>query len=72
MSRVGRNCLLQVSASYKLRLSVGSVKTPVLQGNLGEAERGVYGGLPADARSLFSVPEDEVISEQHPRRGSKR
>ena len=58
---MGRTCLLQVSASYSMRLSMGDVKTTFPPGNLGESERGAYGDLPDDARSPFGVSEDEVI-----------
>ena len=55
MSRLGRSCLLQLAASYMLRLSMGDVKTAFLEGGLGEPEREVYGDLSADARSPFGV-----------------
>ena len=61
LSKVGRNCLLQLAASYKLTLSMGDVKTAFLQGNMGESERDIYGDLPPDARRLFKLSDDEVI-----------
>jgi len=38
LSKVGRNCLLQLAASYKMKLSMGDVKTAFLQGNMGKAK----------------------------------
>ena len=61
LSKVGRNCLLQLAASCKLTLSMGDVKTAFLQGNLGDSERDIYGDLPPDARRLFKLSDDGVI-----------
>ena len=46
LSKVARNCLLQLAASYRMKLSMGDVKTAFLQGNCGESERDIYGELP--------------------------
>jgi hypothetical protein len=61
LSKIGRNCLLQLAASYKMTLSMGDVKTAFLQGNQGESERDIYGDIPADSRDLFNLAPDEVI-----------
>ena len=44
-----------------MTLSMGDIKTASLQGNMGESERDVYGGLPPDARELLGVSADELI-----------
>ena len=55
LSRMGRNCLLQLAACYRMCLSMGDVETAFLQGNLGDSERYVYVDLPPDARSISPV-----------------
>ena len=38
LSKVGRNCLPQLAASYKMKLSMGDV---ILQGDMGESDRDI-------------------------------
>ena len=61
MSKVGRSCLLQLAASFKMHISMGDVKTAFLPGEMGESERMIYGDPPQDARSLFGISWDELL-----------
>ena len=62
LSRIARNSLLQLAASYKMHLSMGDVKTAFLQGDrTAESARDVYGDIPAADRGLFGLTHDDVI-----------
>ena len=62
LSRLGRNWLLQVSASKKFTIEMGDVKTAFLQGERTEtAERDVYAEPTAEVRKLLGLTDQQIL-----------